>query len=163
MRNMKKKYQYLFWFVLIFFFYLCIFLSPDKALSACKNAITIFFGNLFPSIFPFFLLSFLLLHMGYTKYFKLLLENIMRILFHIGGNASFVLIMSIISGFPSGAKYIASLYEDKMLSKEEGNYLLLFTHFANPLFLFGTCGMLLKKQSLAYKIFIIQLLMEDNI
>lgn len=79
-------------------------------------------------------------------------------LFHIGGNASFVLIMSILSGFPSGAKYIANLYEENKLTKEEGNYLLLFTHFANPLFLFGTCGVLLKDISLAYKIFFSQLL-----
>ena len=42
--------------------------------------------------------------------------------------------MSMVSGFPSGAKYIKNLYDRKMLSLDEANYLITFTHFANPLF-----------------------------
>jgi len=66
--------------------------------------------------------------------------------------------MSIISGFPSGAKYIAKDYNNNYISKEEGNQLLLFTHFANPLFVLGTCGILLNSKRLAYKILLCQLL-----
>lgn len=66
--------------------------------------------------------------------------------------------MSIISGFPSGAKYIVKDYNNNYITKEEGNQLLLFTHFANPLFVLGTCGILLNSKRLAYKILICQLL-----
>ncbi len=67
-------------------------------------------------------------------------------------------LMSMISGFPSGAKYIVKDYEAGHINKEEANHLLVFTHFANPLFVLGTCGLLLNNKGLAHKIFIIQLL-----
>lgn len=96
--------------------------------------------------------------MGYplilNKYFK----NITRKIFHLSENTTFILLMSIISGFPSGAKYIVKDYSNNYITKEEGNQLLLFTHFANPLFVLGTCGILLNSKRLAYKILICQLL-----
>ncbi len=155
---MKRKYHYLLGFIIIMFSYLGIFYFPKVMINSSINALLIFREKLFPSIFPFFVLSFLFINMGYplilNKYFK----NITRKIFHLSENTTFILLMSIISGFPSGAKYIAKDYKNNYITKEEGNQLLLFTHFANPLFVLGTCGILLNSKRLAYKILICQLL-----
>ena len=155
---MKRKYHYLLVFIIIMFSYLGIFCFPKVMINSSINALLIFREKLFPSIFPFFVLSFLFINMGYplilNKYFK----NITRKIFHLSENTSFILLMSIISGFPSGAKYIVKDYSNNYINKEEGNQLLLFTHFANPLFVLGTCGILLNSKRLAYKILICQLL-----
>ena len=155
---MKRKYHYLLVFIIIMFSYLGIFCFPKVMINSSINALLIFREKLFPSIFPFFVLSFLFINMGYplilNKYFK----NITRKIFHLSENTSFILLMSIISGFPSGAKYIVKDYSNNYITKEEGNQLLLFTHFANPLFVLGTCGILLNSKRLAYKILICQLL-----
>lgn len=155
---MKRKYHYLLGFIIIMFFYLGIFCFPNIMINSSINALLIFREKLFPSIFPFFVLSFLFINMGYplilNKYFK----NITRKIFHLSENTTFILLMSIISGFPSGAKYIVKDYSNNYITKEEGNQLLLFTHFANPLFVLGTCGILLNSKRLAYKILICQLL-----
>lgn len=154
---MKRKYHYLLVFIIIMFSYLGIFCFPKVMINSSINALLIFREKLFPSIFPFFVLSFLFINMGYplilNKYFK----NITRKIFHLSENTSFILLMSIISGFPSGAKYIVKDYSNNYITKEEGNQLLLFTHFANPLFVLGTCGILLNSKRLAYKILICQL------
>lgn len=154
---MKRKYHYLIVFIIIMFSYLGIFCFPKVMINSSINALLIFREKLFPSIFPFFVLSFLFINMGYplilNKYFK----NITRKVFHLSENTSFILLMSIISGFPSGAKYIVKDYNNNYITKEEGNQLLLFTHFANPLFVLGTCGILLNSKRLAYKILICQL------
>lgn len=154
---MKRKYHYLLVFIIIMFSYLGIFCFPKVMINSSINALLIFREKLFPSIFPFFVLSFLFINMGYplilNKYFK----NITRKVFHLSENTSFILLMSIISGFPSGAKYIVKDYNNNYITKEEGNQLLLFTHFANPLFVLGTCGILLNSKRLAYKILICQL------
>lgn len=154
---MKRKYHYLIVFIIIMFSYLGIFCFPKVMINSSINALLIFREKLFPSIFPFFVLSFLFINMGYplilNKYFK----NITRKIFHLSENTSFILLMSIISGFPSGAKYIVKDYNNNYITKEEGNQLLLFTHFANPLFVLGTCGILLNSKRLAYKILICQL------
>ena len=155
---MKKKYYYLLGAIILLFAYFGIFCFPTVMINTSINALLIFREKLFPSIFPFFVLSFLFINMGYpvilSKYFK----KIMNCIFHLGENSSFILLMSMISGFPSGAKYIVKDYEAGYISKDEGNHLLVFTHFANPLFVLGTCGLLLGNKRLAYKIFIIQLL-----
>lgn len=155
---MKRKYHYLLGLIIILFSYLGIFCFPNIMINSSINALLIFREKLFPSIFPFFVLSFLFINMGYplilNKYFK----NITRKIFHLSENTTFILLMSIISGFPSGAKYIVKDYNNNYITKEEGNQLLLFTHFANPLFVLGTCGILLNSKRPAYKILICQLL-----
>lgn len=155
---MKKKYYYFLGAFILLFAYFGIFCFPTVMINSSINALLIFREKLFPSIFPFFVLSFLFINMGYpiilSKYFK----KPMNIIFHLSENASFILLMSMISGFPSGAKYIVKDYEAGHINKEEANHLLVFTHFANPLFVLGTCGLLLNNKRLAYKIFIIQLL-----
>src|SRR5699024_916159 len=49
-------------------------------------------------------------------------------------------------------------YKNKTIDRNTANYLLTFTHFANPLFILGTCGIILNSLSLAYKILIIQII-----
>jgi sporulation integral membrane protein YlbJ len=50
--------------------------------------------------------------------------------------------MSIISGIPCNAKYINELLDKKMITTNEAEKLLMFTHFSNPLFILGTVGIL---------------------
>ena len=154
---MKRKYHYLLVFIIIMFSYLGIFCFPKVMINSSINALLIFREKLFPSIFPFFVLSFLFINMGYPLILNKCFKNITRKVFHLSENTSFILLMSIISGFPSGAKYIVKDYNNNYITKEEGNQLLLFTHFANPLFVLGTCGILLNSKRLAYKILICQL------
>ena len=56
------------------------------------------------------------------------------------------------SGFPSGTKFIKNLYEQKLLSIKQANYLIIFTHFANPLFVIITVGIIFKNIKTVYLI-----------
>lgn len=98
---MKKKYYYLLGAIILLFAYFGIFCFPTVMINTSINALLIFREKLFPSIFPFFVLSFLFINMGYpvilSKYFK----KIMNVIFHLGESSSFILLMSMISGFPS--------------------------------------------------------------
>lgn len=154
---MKKKYQELFAVLIILFIYLGIFINPSLIIESGISSINIFKTKLFPSIFPFFVLASLLLELGIATKISNKLNPIFKKLFHVEGNSSFIILVSIISGFPSGSKYIVESYKNKTIDKATANYLLTFTHFANPLFILGTCGIILNSLSLAYKILIIQI------
>ena len=154
---MKKKYQELFAVLIILFLYLGIFINPSLIIESGISSINIFKTKLFPSIFPFFVLASLLLELGIATKISNKLTPIFKKLFHVEGNSSFIILVSIISGFPSGSKYIVESYKNKTIDKTTANYLLTFTHFANPLFILGTCGLILNNLSLAYKILIIQI------
>ena len=155
---MKKKYQELFAVLIILFIYLGIFINPSLIIESGISSINIFKTKLFPSIFPFFVLASLLLELGIATKISNKLNPIFKRLFHVEGNSSFIILVSIISGFPSGSKYVVESYKNKTINKTTANYLLTFTHFANPLFILGTCGLILNSLSLAYKILIIQII-----
>ena len=88
-----------------------------------------------PSMFPMFILSDILITYNFTNYLHYLSR-----LFNLSSNAVFVFLLSMISGFPVNAIIIKNSYDRKMLSKEECEHLLYFTHFSNPLFILNTIG-----------------------
>ena len=155
---MKRKYQELLVVLIILFIYLGIFTKPKLIIETGITSINIFKNKLFPSIFPFFVLAYLLLNLGIATKISDKINPLFKRIFNIEGITSFIILISIISGFPSGSKYISTCYKNKQITKETANYLLTFTHFANPLFILGTCGIILNNNSLALKILIIQFL-----
>lgn len=155
---MKRKYQELFAVLIILFLYLSIFINPSLIIESGILSINIFKTKLFPSIFPFFVLASLALELGLATKISRKLNPLIKRIFHVDGNSSFIILVSLISGFPSGSKYIVECLKNKSISKDTANYLLTFTHFANPLFILGTCGLILNSISLAYKILIIGIL-----
>lgn len=64
----------------------------------------------------------------------------MKPLFNCPGEGSFIWIMSITSGYPMGAKLIASFYEEGKLSKIQGQRMLAFCNTSGPLFMIGAVG-----------------------
>ena len=113
-------------------------------MESVKTAIDIWKNNIFPSIFPFFILSSLLINYGFIEISSYVFNPLMK-LFGINSNISFIFIMSILSGFPSSSKYIKDLYNDNKISLNDSTKALMFTHFSNPLFIIGTISNLLNK------------------
>ena len=70
-----------------------------------------------------------------------LFKPIMIKIFKTDSKTSFIFIMSILSGFPSNAKYTRELYKNNTISKEQATKILTFTHFSNPLFILGTLSL----------------------
>ena len=112
--------------------------------SLIINSVTFSFSlcinNLFPSLFPFMILSNILMEYGFVDIASELLKPIMNKLFKSHEYGSFVLILSIISGTPSNSKYINELLNKNMINEYDATKLLLFTHFVNPLFVINTIG-----------------------
>lgn len=154
---MKRKYQELLAVLIILFIYLGIFINPKLIIESGITSINIFKTRLFPSIFPFFVLASLLLNLGLADKISRKINFVIKRIFHIEGISSFIVVISIISGFPSGSKYISDCYKKGLISKKTANYLLTFTHFGNPLFILGTCGIVLNNITIAYKILIINI------
>lgn len=142
---MKKILESIFIITILIFLGIEILIGSEAVLNVTQFSIEIWKSNIFPSLFPFFVLSELLIHYGFVELVSELFRNIMYKLFRINGYASFVFIMSIISGFPSSAKYTRELYINGKLNKEEASKLLTFTHFSNPLFILGTVSILFLK------------------
>ncbi len=129
--------------------------ASNKVIESVNFSISIWKDNLFPTLFPFFVVSSLLLNYGFVDILGNLLSKPMNKLFHLPGCCGFVLAISLVSGFPSGAKYTKDLVENNLITTKQAERLLTFTHYSNPLFILGMIGsILLNNQKLAYLIII---------
>lgn len=135
-----------------------IYYYPKETINTVLSAINIWFYNVLPTLFPFFILSDLFINYGIVDLISELFKKIMA-LFNLSGNCSFVLLGSFISGIPSGAKYTKQLLDNGDITVDEANHLITFTHFSNPLFIIGTIGsVLLNNIKLGYIILISHIL-----
>ena len=71
----------------------------------------------------------------------------MRPLFNVPGEDSYPLIMGIVSGYPVGAKIVCDLRNKNILTKPEAERLLAFNNNSGPLFILGTIGIGLFKDT----------------
>ena len=135
---MKKILTSIFIMFLLLFCAFEILSESNTIMNTVSYSFDIWINNIFPSLFPFFVLSEILINYGFVELVSELFKPIFTKLFKINSNAAFVFIMSMISGFPSNAKYTRELYLQNKLTDKEATKILMFSHFSNPLFILGT-------------------------
>lgn len=126
--------------IILLFITFEILTESSYILESVLFSFTIWYKNIFPSLFPFFIISELLIHYGFIPFASEFLKPFMRI-FKAKKEGAFVFIMGLLSGFPSSAKYTKELYLQGLLNEFEASKILLFTHFSNPLFILGSVSL----------------------
>nr|WP_312001238.1 sporulation integral membrane protein YlbJ [Paenibacillus forsythiae] len=116
---------------------LLVLLYPEASLDAALRGMAVWWDVLFPSLFPFFVISELMLGFGVVHLFGALFDPLMRPLFRIPGSGGFVLAMGYVSGYPVGARLTAKLREQNLLTRVEGERLVACTTSSDPIFLLG--------------------------
>lgn len=94
--------------------------------------------SLIPSMFPFFVISDLLINYSITNYIPKWIKNTFTKLFQVNESVISIFFLSLLSGFPSNARNTRILYDKNIITKKEAENALIFTHFANPLFVLST-------------------------
>ncbi len=136
---MKKYSNFLIVFS-SFIILLFIFIKRSIVTSTIILSLSLWLNTLVPSMFPMFILSDILINYNFIDYIPAKITTLLSKVFNLSKNAILVIFLSLISGFPSNARNIKSAYDKKIISLEEANHLLLFNHFANPLFVIQTVG-----------------------
>lgn len=116
----------------------CMMLAfPTESFQASLKGLSIWWDVLFPALFPFFVISEILLGVGMVHFFGTLLDPLMRPLFRVPGIGGFVMAMGFASGYPIGARLTSQLWEQRLVNREEGERLVAFTTSSDPIFLIG--------------------------
>ncbi len=140
----KKFNMNLIFLVIIIMALTGIIANPKLSLNSAIAGINTWFNIILPSLLPFFIISEILIGLGFVDFIGKLLEPLMKPLFNIPGEGAFPLTMSLLSGYPVGTKITSRLREEKLITKNEGNRLICFTSTSGPLFMLGavSIGML---------------------
>lgn len=123
-------------FVIILF----LIINPSRYINSAYNGILIWAKAVLPALFPFFFITRLLTELGGIKILANYFQGFMQKVFHVNGMGAYVFLMSMMSGYPVGAKITSELYEKSLISKEEATRLVTFTSTSGPLFVIGTVG-----------------------
>lgn len=143
---MINKFKNIFILIVLIILLIFFILNPAIVINNITKNTNSFINNVFPSLFLFFILIDLLLAFNFITVLKKLFAFPVKKLFHLDINSSFILFISLFSGFPSGSKYITNLLNKKMISIESANTLVTYTHFGNIAFILGTIGPILGKR-----------------
>ena len=135
---MKRKCLNIIIIIITLFLLYQIILKKSLVFSSINYSLNIWVNNLVPTLFPFFIISDILINYKFTQYIPKTFKRICKYLFNITDNMITILFLSIISGFPSNARNTRTLYDNGDINLDEANHILIFSHFSNPLFILTT-------------------------
>ena len=116
-------------------------LCYSKAVSAAMTqALALCVQVLLPSLFPFFVLSSMVISTGVIQRLSTRLEKLFQWLFGLPGSFGAALLLGAAGGYPVGAKTIATLYQQGQCSKRDAEKALRFCNNAGPAFLISAVG-----------------------
>lgn len=119
-----------------------ILINNVLVFDVISYSLNIWVNNLIPSMFPFFVISDILINYNISYYIPNFITNIFGYIFNVNKTSITIFFLSLISGFPTGSRIIRTYYDKGLLSLEEANHILLFTHFSNPMFILSTVGVI---------------------
>ena len=108
--------------------------------QAAAEGLALCAGTVIPSMFPFLVVSGLLISLGFGARLAPLLSGWMTPLFRLPGQAGSALVLGLLGGYPVGAKTAAELYRQGQLTRDEAQRLLTFCNNANPAFFLNVLG-----------------------
>lgn len=130
---MYKKY------ILLTFILIIFLLNINIVLTSVTDASVIFYTKIFVSVFPFIILSNILIYFNYHLFLNKIFKKPLNKLFNIS-SSSIIFILSILSSMPSNSIYTKNLLDNKLININEANKILTFTYFPSISFMIGTVG-----------------------
>lgn len=117
-----------------------IILAPNVCIQYTISGAKLFFNAVFPSLFPFLvIINIIISYDGIDIYSKLLGKIICKPL-KLPVECSFALLVSLLCGYPLGARYSCDLYEKKIIDLYTCERLLNIASNSSPLFVIGAVG-----------------------
>ena len=140
---MRKKIETVVIFLVVLFILFLMFTFSNDVLDGVTFGFDIWKNNLFPSVFPFLVFSNIFINYGISDVISEITKPVLSNILNIDEKCNYIIILSLLSGFPSSSKYICDSYKNNEISEENARYLLYFCFFSNPLFIIGTIGVIL--------------------
>lgn len=155
---MSRKQKVFITIVVLLLSYLTI-LYPKAAGEGVKNGLDFCSSILIPSLFPFMIISSFVVKSGVYVIIGKVGGWSTKFLFNLPNVTFATIILSLIGGYPTGAKGINSLVDRKAISEKQAEFMLLFCVGAGPGFIINAVGCgLLKSFDLGVILFFSQVL-----
>lgn len=112
----------------------CILTHSQISLYYALTGLQLWFDKMIPALFPFMILSGIMVRMHLTEGFSTVLYPVIRPVYHVRKNVCYTMIMGFLCGFPMGARVVADLLSRNMISRREAEFLLAFCNNIGPVY-----------------------------
>lgn len=113
-------------------------LNPSVYSKSCLNAISVWALNVLPMLLPFFIFTRIIVSICPPK--KSVLDKPFKKFYNTPNGSFLIFFLSVISGYPMGAKLISNMYENKYIDNDDALSTLSFCSISGPMFMIGTVG-----------------------
>lgn len=135
---MKKNIFNLVTIVAFLILFFEVLLNKKLVFDTISMSLSMWVNNLIPSMFPFFIISDILIKYQIINYIPKFIKKYFCKVFNTSEQVISIFFLSLFSGFPSSARNARNLYDQCLINEIEASKALMFTHFANPLFVLST-------------------------
>ena len=137
---MNKIQKNLLIYLITIFFIIEFLINSQDQINLFFKTINLCIYNLFPSIFIFFTITDILNNYNFPYYLSKLFGKTMQKIYHLPKISSYIIFMSLTTGFPGNSKLIKEQLDNGSINEYDTNKILTMTHFANPLFIIYSVG-----------------------
>lgn len=117
-----------------------LLLDTTEVTTAVTQGMTLCVNQVIPAMFPFLIVSSMLIKLGFGHMVAKVFGGWMEPLFHQSGLGGTALFLGLVGGYPMGPRTVAQLYQQGQLPREQANRLLCFVNNSNPAFLVTVLG-----------------------
>lgn len=117
-----------------------IILAPHVCIQYTISGAKLFFNAVFPSLFPFLVVINIIIGYDGIHIYSKLLGNIFCRPLKLTKECNFALLISLLCGYPLGARYACDLYEKNIIDLNTCERLLNIASNSSPLFIIGSVG-----------------------
>ncbi|MDE6976760.1 MAG: hypothetical protein K2P13_07190 [Lachnospiraceae bacterium] len=111
-----------------------ILFFPEKSLYFALNGLNLWFRNMIPTLFPFMVLSGIMIRMNLTGSFIRLLKPFLFPVFRVNDECLYAILVGFLCGFPMGANVSAQLCLRNKITRREAEFLLAFCNNIGPVY-----------------------------
>ena len=124
----------------VFFILLLLLIQPARYFSSVQKGTLLFASSVLPSMLPYFFFTKVLTGTGCVASLASSVGKPVGRAYRSSPLVSYPLLMSLFSGYPVGARVLADLYENKMLTGEEARRAASFCSTSGSMFVLGSVG-----------------------
>ena len=125
---------------LLFFVLLLLVANPSRYFDSVARGVRIFAYSVLPSMLPYFFFTKLLTSIGGAEALSRTVGRPVGKIYKVGGACGYALVMSVLSGYPVGARILSDLCGQGLISEKDARKAASFCSTSGSMFVLGSVG-----------------------
>ena len=126
--------------VFVFMLLIAMLLAPSRYFDSVKSGVLLFTASVLPSMLPYFFFTKIFTSVGGAEGVSVTVGKPISKMYGVSPDCGYAFVMSVLSGYPVGARVLADLYEKGCIDREDVLRATSFSSTSGSMFVLGSVG-----------------------